>query len=119
MFKLTIHDRNGVKLKEGDIVKMSDNRMIFFAEIKYLEKEKVLTPFHTFSFHSVEKVDRLPETAIKSTEERYGIWFMPTTEFEDQGREAFSKYLMSWRECEHLLEKRMWRIEKITNNKKL
>ncbi|TXI90600.1 MAG: hypothetical protein E6Q36_01165 [Chryseobacterium sp.] len=120
MFKLTIHDRNGVELKEGDIVKIIVREEFqFFCEVKYLEGDKVLTPFHTFSFHSVEKIDKVPEKAIKSKEERYNIWFMPTKKYDDQGMEAFSKYLMSWRQCEHLLEKRMWRIERLTNNKKL
>jgi len=57
--------------------------------------------------------------AIKSTEERYNIWFLPRTEFEDHGMGQFSKYLISCRECAYLLEKRMWRIEKLTDNKKL
>lgn len=113
MFKLTIHDRNGVELKEGDIVRIiSQDKWQFYSEVKYLQPEKVLTPFHTFSFKSVEKVDSVPDIAIKSTEERYNIWFLPTIEFEDQGREQFSKYLMSWRECEYLLENRLWRINK-------
>jgi len=115
MFKLTLHDRNGVELKEGDIVKISNGRdFSFFAEVKWLEKEQVLTPFHTFSFHSFEKVDKVPDNARKGNEERYGIWFM----YEDEGREHdekqeyFDKYLADWRQCEHLLDNKCYRITK-------
>jgi len=55
MFKLTIHDRNGAKLEEGDIVKISNRTMTFFSEVKYLEPEKVLTPFHTFVLAKLKK----------------------------------------------------------------
>lgn len=102
MFKLKLLDRNGNTLKIGDIVKISNGKeFTFYAEVKYLEKEKVITPFHTFSFHSFEKVDKVPEHAVKSTEERYDIWVTHDTEVDNSAAE---KYLMSWRECEHLLE---------------
>lgn len=116
-FILKLYDRIGNELNTGDIVKISDRKLFtFFCEVKYLEKEKIITPFHTFSFHSFEKVDSIPENAIKSTEERYNIWFMPNQSGEfDSNAEDFLKYLMSWRECEHHLEKRSWRIERCTN----
>lgn len=116
MFTLTIHDRNGTPLKLGDIVKISDGRRFtFFAEVKYLEKEKTLTPFHTFTFHSFEKVDKVPENAVMSTEERYKIWYIESDEDgeEDTGAKEAENYLMSWRDCEYNLEKRMYRIEMI------
>lgn len=114
MFILKLYDRRGTELKLGDIVKISDYRskFTFFCEVKYLEDQQVITPFHTFSFHSFEKVDSVPANAKESTEERYKIWYLHDDEAEDDtNRESFDKYLMSWRECEDLLEKRCWRIE--------
>ena len=106
MFKLKLQDRNGIELNEGDIVKISNRHgFTFFAEVKYLEKEGIIAPFHTFSFHSFVKVDKVPDNAIKSTEERYGIWYVPDDVAEvDEDNESFNQYLISWRQCEHLLE---------------
>lgn len=115
MFTLTIHDKKGTELKEGDIVEIHNGRSFtFWAEVKYLEDEQVITPFHTFSFHSVEKVDTVPVAAVKSSEERYGIWFLQDAEHElveDDGQ--FEKFLASWRECEFNLNQRMYRIQKL------
>lgn len=115
MFKLKLYDRKGVELKLGDIVSVSDGKMItFFAEVKYLEDEQVITPFHTFSFHSFEKIDKVPDNARKSNEERYNIWYIYHDEAdEDKAAELANNYLMSWRECEHLLAKRVFRIEQL------
>lgn len=115
MFTLTIHDRSGNELHEGDFVKISDGkRFTFFAEVKYLEDIQVITPFHTFSFHSVEKVSEIPPEAKKSNEERYGIWYIYHESAEpDEAAERFNRYLTSWRNCEYQLEKRSWRIKKI------
>jgi hypothetical protein len=114
MFTLTIHDRKGTQLKEGDIVKVSDmGNFNFYAEVKFLEPEKVLAPFQTFSFHSFEKVDRVPDGALKSTEDRYGIWYLPDEVRETyEDGEQFNDYLMSWRACETPVERRAWRITK-------
>lgn len=114
MFTLTIHDRKGTQLNEGDIVKVSDGKNFnFYSEVKYLEDEQVIAPFHTFSFHSFEKVDRVPDGAIKSSEERYGIWYLPDEVKEpDEDGEQFKDYLMSWRACETPVERRAWRIAK-------
>ncbi len=119
MFTLELYDRKGVKLELGDIVKVSDGRDFhFFAEVKYLESEQCITPFHTFSFHSFEKIDSVPENAIKSTEERYNIWYFHTLEAEqDKKAEEFRDYLMSWRECEIELKKRAFRIRLSTIGK--
>jgi hypothetical protein len=114
MFTLKLYDRKGAELNIGDIVKISDHRsqFSFFCEVKFLQNEKVITPFHTFSFHSFEKIDKVPEHAIKGTEDRYNIWYLYEDEAEnDTERASFDNYLMSWRECEHHLEKRSWRIE--------
>lgn len=113
MFTLTLHDRNGATLNQGDIVKVSNGRgFTFYSEVKYLEKEKIIAPFHTFSFHSFEKVDKVPDNAIPSSEERYKIWYMKDNESEiDESPGDFERYLMDWRCCEHLLEKRIYRIE--------
>lgn len=111
MFILKIYDRKGKELKIGDTVKVSDRKDFkFYAEVKYLEKEKVLTPFHTFSFHSFEKVDGIPEGATKSTEERYGIWYFPDPE-KDESAQDFETYLMEWRACEHNIGKGFFKIE--------
>lgn len=113
MFKLKLYDRIGNELNPGDIVKVSDGKTItFYSEVKYLEKEQVITPFHTFSFHSFEKVDKVPEGAVKCSEERYNIWFThsPDVDQEDAVKAA-ERYLIDWRQCEHLLEQRCFRIE--------
>lgn len=113
MFTLELYDRIGNKLSLGDIVKVSNGReFTFFAEVKYLESEKVITPFHTFSFHSFEKVETIPEHAKKSTEERYNIWYTYSPELDEkESAEYANKYLISWRVCEHLLEERCFRVE--------
>lgn len=113
MFILKLFDRKGVELHLGDIVKISDGkRFTFFCEVKFLEKENAITPFHTFSFHSVEKVDSVPPEAIKSTEERYNIWYQYLEEAENDPRPyLFEKYLMDWRQCEHLINNRCYQIE--------
>lgn len=113
MFTLELYDRIGQPLNIGDIVKVSDGRRFnFYAEVKYLEKEETITPFHTFSFHSFEKVAELPETLIKCSEERYNIWFThnPEIDTEEAIKEA-EKYLIDWRQCEHLLKNRCFRIK--------
>lgn len=120
MFTLKLYDRKGQELNLGDIVKVSDGKTItFYAEVKYLEKEKVITPFHTFSFHSFEKADTIPADAIKSTEERYNIWYVVDDDrTEDNGASQAEKYLMDWRCCEHLLHQRCFRIELPKGQKK-
>jgi hypothetical protein len=107
---LKLYDSKGHELKLGDIVKVSDGkRFTFFCEVKYLEKEKVITPFHTFSFMHFVKVDEVPAEATKSTEERYAIWYLSNDPEEDtDGAEG---YLMDWIQCEHLLSKGCYRIE--------
>lgn len=115
MFILKLFDRKGNELKEGDYVKISNGKeFTFFAEVKYIESEGIITPFHTFSFHSFEKVDKIPDEAKKSTEARYDIWYMYSDDAEQDDKALdFEKYLMSWRECEHHLEKRSWAIKQI------
>jgi hypothetical protein len=115
MFILRLYDRNGTELKPGDIVQISNGRwMTFWCEVKFLEEECLITPFHTFSFHSFEKVDKVPDHAVKSTEERYNIWYVYDDEADkDEESNKFDRFLSEWRHCEHLLETRMWRIEKL------
>lgn len=113
MFTLTLHDCNGTQLNLGDVVRISSGRTwAFYAEVKYLPEEQLITPFHTFSFMSVEKVDEVPANAIRSAEERYGIWHLPTND-PDGGADAFNRYLIEWRQCESLLAKRIFRIQPI------
>lgn len=103
MFKLKITDRQGAELKEGDIVAISDRASFkFYAEVKYLEEQQVLAPFHTFSFHSFEKIEKVPDGATLSSETRYKVWYdmNPVNDYKSRD---FEGYLMSWRQCEHLL----------------
>ena len=111
MFTLKLQDSNGIALNMGDIVRVENGRgtdTCFYAEVKYLEKEKAIAPFHTFSFHKFIKVDSVPENATKSTEERYGIWYLRG---ENSEYDNMSKYLIDWRQCEHLLEAGCYSIE--------
>ncbi len=116
MFILELYDRIGNKLKIGDIVKVSNGQdFSFFAEVKYLEEEQIITPFHTFSFHSFEKVEKVPDNAKLLDEKRYKIWYIYPHEKDDKKvKKDAEKYLASWRNCEHLLEKRCFRIKKVT-----
>ena len=115
MFILKLQDRKGAELSIGDIVKVSNGKTIqFYCEVKYLEDEQVITPFHTFSFHSFEKVDKVPDNAIKTDEERYGVWYVNNPEKDSvQQNEKVSKYLIEWRSLECLLNKGIYRIEKV------
>lgn len=116
MFTLKLFDRKGVQLNFGDIVKISNGKeFTFYAEVTYLHKEKLIAPFHTFSFHSFEKVDTLPYNAIKATgEERYNVWYTDDPELDLQQNEvAVKNYLIEWRECEHLIEQGVYQIELI------
>ena len=112
MFTLKLYDRKGIELKPGDIVKVSDGRNIkFYSEVKYLESEKAIVPFHTFTFHSFERVDLLPKNAVlQSLETRYKIWYVVGLEPDEEAKD-FEHYLLRWRECERLLEKNVFNIE--------
>ena len=117
MFILKLKDRKGNILNIGDIVKISNGRnFTFYSEIKYLPDEKVITPFHTFSFHSFEKVDKVPNEAILTSEKRYKIWFLSNPE-KDQDASSGERYLIDWRQCEHLLDERCFEIELINKQK--
>lgn len=118
MFTLTLHDRNGEELKEGDIVRVisHNNRLQFYAEVKWLEAEQAIAPFHTCSFHSFEKVDAVPDNAVRTWEQRYGVWYVPG-ELQQEGehkRDEHSQYLYDWLQCEHLLKKKCYRIKLAT-----
>lgn len=112
MFILELYDREGTKLNLGDIVKISDgSRFQFYAEVKYIEKENIITPFHTFTYRSFVKIDKLPNDVVKSTEERYNIWYHKNPE-EDNYSAEFEQYLSTWRHIEDFMDKRCWRIKK-------
>lgn len=112
MFTLELYDRNGVKLQLGDLVKISNGKSFdFYSEVKYLPEEQIITPFHTFSFHSVVKVDEVPEGATKAREDRYNVWYLPNRDQIDTDPEAGERYLMSWRTCEYKLNEKMFRIK--------
>jgi hypothetical protein len=112
MFKLILKDRLGNELNEGDFVKISNGKeFTFYSEIKYIEDKGVIAPFHTFSFHSFEKVDEIPNEAIKSNEFNYDVWFVENPQ-EDHKAENFKDYLMTWKDCEYHLDKRSWLIRK-------
>lgn len=113
MFILTLHDRNGKELALGDIVKVIssgsyEHNMNTYAEVKWLREEHSISPFHTFSFHEFEKVDKLPDGAVESKQEtRYKIWFVEGRDYDIPRHE---KYLLDWRSCEYFLEERIFRI---------
>ena len=107
--RLTLQDANGVELKFGDIVAISDGRHLnFYCEVAYLEDQKAIAPFHTFSLHNVKKVDKLPEGVVRAKEERYKVWYHPDPKKDKNPHED---YLMSWRSCEKLIRDRMFKIE--------
>lgn len=110
MFKLLLYDCKGQELKLGDIVRVISGDRYgneFYARVTYLKDQQAIAPFHTFSFHAFEKVDELPKEVIKSTETRYDIWY---TEADERKAEQFESYLIDWRACEYLLQKRCFRI---------
>jgi hypothetical protein len=110
-YELQLFDRNGKELNEGDIVRISNGKQFsFYAEIKHLEDEQIIAPFHTFSFHSFEKVDQVPDGAILLKEERYRCWYLANEEI-DNAADFGNKYLIDWRTCEHLLK--CWKIKKV------
>ena len=119
MFILKLFDRKGQELKQGDIVKVSDGRNIqFYSEVKYLPESQSIAPFHTFTFNSFEKVDKLPKNAIQASEPRYKIWYLVDPEPDAKAKD-FEGYLTSWRDCERLLEKDVYRIDLINKQGKL
>ena len=110
MFQLIIKDSNGIALNEGDIVKVTGNYSAhFYCEVTYLDNEKALAPFHTFSFHTIVKVDRLPANAVKGMEDRYNMWYVSA---DAKDIEKLNKYVASWRDCERLIDKGCFHIEK-------
>ena len=115
MFILKLQDRNGAELKEGDLVRIEDGygQITFFCEVKYLEEEKAIAPFHTFAFHSIEKTDSLPpEAEPMNMEGRYKAWYLRSNDDdnEENNFKAHDKYLTSWRECEYQLNNRAFHI---------
>lgn len=115
MLLLTIHDKNGTELNFGDIVKVESyscgRHYTFFSEVKYLPESQSIAPFHTFAFHGVEKVDKLPDGAVQMDEQRYRCWMLFHEDTENSPSEkSYSRYLMEWRECEHLLSEKIFRI---------
>jgi hypothetical protein len=117
MIILKIFDREGTELAFGDIVKISDGKKFtFFCEVKYLEKARSIAPFHTFSFHSVVKVDKFPDNAIKCKDPDYDYWYLYHGDAEDDGKaEDFDQYLLSWKECERLIDKSCFQIFTVEN----
>lgn len=113
---LTIHDKHGNELNFGDIVKIETNQSsvhyTFYAEVKYLPESQSIAPFHTFAFHNIEKVDHLPDGAIQLDETRYRCWMHYHDEEEEFApkKESYSRYLIEWRECEHLLSEKIFRV---------
>lgn len=109
MFKLRFFDCNQVEIHEGDTIKIyAGNTTIFYSEVKYLQEEKVLVPFHNFAWFRFEKVNTVPLFAIKSDEARFNLWYEPDVKHNYVPQEL----LISWRDAEVLLEKRCWQITK-------
>lgn len=118
-FIMQLADRKGVALNEGDIVAISNGtRFTFYAEVKYLPEKKVISPFHLFSFHSFEKVESVPAGAIGHIAEDNAVYWSVPEEASQADDEAgqFDKYLADWRQCEHLLQQRCYRIEDVLND---
>ena len=115
MFKLILMDREGKKLKIGDLVKVSDGRgFSFYAKIQYDKKSKTIAPFHTFSFHSFLKVDKLPKNAIERTDRNFTYWFVHNPESDlDVHQTTTRNYVLSWLECERALKESCYCIELI------
>jgi hypothetical protein len=105
MFTLKIYDRKGTELKQGDLVKISDGRRItFYSEFRYIEETGTFHPFHTFSWHSVEKVDCLPEGLLPSkVKAPVPYWYFPDLDEDKEGKN-FDDYYQGWKECERLLD---------------
>jgi hypothetical protein len=113
MFEITFHDRNGTELKEGDVVALSDGKALrFYCEVKWIEAENIMAPWHTFSFHSVEKADKLPDGLTLSDETRYKCWYH-NDPAEDNASGSFEHYRMEWLTCEREIDKRVFRIKRI------
>ena len=111
MITLKLYDRNGIELNFGDFVKISDGKYFtFYAEVTYLEKEKNIAPFCTFSFHSFEKVDSIPENAKKGNEDRYNFWYLSSEPDEDLAAEKFNQYLVNWRNCEDYINRGTYKL---------
>lgn len=108
MFTFKLKDRDGAILSLGDIVEISDGRDIkFFARVQWMPKEKKISPFHTFSFHSVRRVgdnvECLPDGVIQCNEPRFDCWHLPDPR-PDADASKHTHYLIEWRKCERLLE---------------
>ncbi len=115
MFILKLFDRLGNEINEGDIVKISNKGYFnFFCEVKFIHEEMIIAPFHTFCFHSFEKVSEVPKDAILSSEKRYNVWYLNDKDAQkDDNHGDFENYLMSWRECEYHIGQKSYRIEKL------
>lgn len=108
MFHLKIKDREGTPLKIGDIVEVSDGKRInFLCRVEWMGKERMLSPFHTFSFHSVRKIGDslacIPDGAVQCDEPRFMCWYLENPEADTKAQDH-PHYLMEWRKCERLLE---------------
>jgi hypothetical protein len=108
--QIKLFDRDKQELNFGDIVAISDGHALkFYAEVQYMEADRAISPFHTFSFHSVKKVDKVPDDAVECDEPRFKCWYAPKPEIDDYGQKI-ENYLMAWRECERFLEQSMFEV---------
>jgi len=113
MFKLELYDSKGKKLELGDMVQINTEpscNVTFFSEVKYLEKRQIIVPFHNFSFHTIEKIDKLPDKVKLSDNKGYNLWSITSEDSEDPEKEV-SDYLLDWLECENLLAVGTFRIK--------
>ena len=113
MFKLILKDSKGTPLKEGDLVRLTGriDSPVFYCEVTFLEEEKRIVPFHSFSFNHIERVDKLPSDAIPLKEERYKAYMSPSENVHDKN--YIDNYLMDWRVCEHRINERCFDIERL------
>lgn len=111
MFTLKLQDRNGQELKQGDIVKVSDGkRYTFYTEVKFFKETGIISPFDTFSFHSFEKVDKVPDGLIERSGDIANFRYWVAKDETDIDGQQFNGYLMSWRTCENLIKSKCFLI---------
>lgn len=115
MFRLKLYDILGQELHIGDIVRIRGNyEVTFFCKVEYDKERGILHPFHTFSFHRVAKIDKLPEGVIETKDNGRTYWYFREKQNENQvpnKSDRVMEYLVSWRECESNLKTYMYRIE--------
>ncbi len=112
MWQLRLYDSFQTELNEGDLVQIDSGRgNVFYAQVKLLEDENAFSPFHTFSFCKIRKIENLPSSAVKMDEDRYDCWYDAGEELK---QEDYNLYYYDWKSCESRMNERSFRIFKIS-----